>query len=176
MSGDNQSVTAHSATQQKPAPATYLVVTMVLAATAAMAAFTSASLSLPVWAMFVGWVAYFTRRPSAKEGLHSFVCVLIGLVLGSAAVLILGLLGPALGRFALPIVVFFIGGTVIITRGLPVLNNLLGYFLGLITFFASHLEPELGSIGQLGSATALGSLAGWIGQTLEGRARSLIAA
>lgn len=26
-------------------------------------------------------------------------------------------------------------------RGLPILNNLLGYFLGLVAWFAAHLEP-----------------------------------
>ncbi len=45
---------------------------------------------------------------------------------------------------------FIIGSTVIVTRGLPILNDLLGYFLGLISFFASHLEPALGSVAELG--------------------------
>jgi len=173
MSTDRPALTSEADAPRKPALVTYIAITAALAVTASTAAFASAMLALPTWAMFVGWVAYFTRRPSAREGLGSFACVLLGLALGCVAVLLLGGLAPTLGRFALPAVVFVIGGTVIATRGLPILNNLLGYFLGLISFFASHLEPALGSVAELGGAAALGSVAGWIGQTLEGRVRAV---
>ncbi len=58
-------------------------------------------------------------------------------------------------------------------RGVPVFNNLLGYFIGLITFFAAHLEPGLAAIAKLACAMALGSLAGWLAQKLESGIRSL---
>lgn len=154
----------------------YIVLTITAALTAAIAAQTSVLLALLPWAMFMGWVAYFTRRPSAAEGFQSWICTIFGLCLGALAVLATGTLAPILGGIAFPIVVFCVALVVISTRGLPVLSNLLGYFIGLITFFAAHLEPEFSTIVRLGGATAIGSIAGWVVQTVEKRVRSLVAA
>lgn len=154
----------------------YILLTITAALTAAMAAQTSLLLALPPWAMFMGWVAYFTRRPSAAEGFQSWVCTLFGLCLGAVATLAMGLLGPVLGGVAFPLVVLCVALVVISTRGLPFLNNLLSYFIGLITFFAAHLEPELSTIARLGSATAIGAVAGWVVQAVEKRVRGLMAA
>ncbi|WP_142781885.1 DUF1097 domain-containing protein [Agrobacterium sp. T29] len=154
----------------------YIALTMTAALTAAVAAQSSLLLTLPPWAMFMGWVAYFSRRPSVREGFQSWVGAVIGLCIGAVAVTATGILTPTLGAFAFPIVVFCVALTVISTRGLPFLNNLLGYFIGLITFFAAHLEPELASIVKLGSATAIGSVAGWAVQTIEKKVRSVVAA
>lgn len=52
--------------------------------------------------------------------------------------------------------------TVVGLRGLPVLNNLLGYFLGLVAWFAAHLEPSFEHVAQLAAAGAIGSIAGSI--------------
>ncbi|WP_017957201.1 DUF1097 domain-containing protein [Rhizobium leguminosarum] len=154
----------------------YIILTLTAALTAATAAQTSLLLTLPPWVMFMGWVAYFTRRPSAAEGFQSWVCTVLGLCVGAAAVLAVPLLAPTLGSVAFPVVVLCVALTVISTRGLPVLSNLLGYFIGLITFFAAHLEPEFSSIAKLGSATAIGSIAGWVVQTVEKKIRSIVAA
>jgi hypothetical protein len=175
---------SHEANRQSPAAhgagntsaGLYIILTLTAAATAALAAQTSLLLALPPWAMFMGWVAYFTRRPSAREGFESWVCTIIGLCLGAAAATATGFLGPVLGSLSFPIVVLCVAVAVISTRGLPVLSNLLGYFIGLITFFAAHLEPELSSIAKLGGATAIGSIAGWVVQTIEKKVRSIAAA
>jgi predicted membrane-bound dolichyl-phosphate-mannose-protein mannosyltransferase len=53
------------------------------------------------------------------------------------------------------------------TRGLSMLNNLLGYFTGLITFFAAHQEPAPATIGALAVAIAIGSAAGIASQRLQ---------
>jgi hypothetical protein len=156
-------------------PGLYVGVTATAAFVAASAAGLSLMLAIPPWAMFMGWVAYFTRKPSPAEGLRTFSCILAGLSLGAVATIAAGALGPALGSLALPAVVFAIGFAVIATRGLPVLNNLLGYFIGLITFFAAHPEPTLNSVGELAGATGLGSLAGWAAQAIERHLRRAIA-
>lgn len=39
-------------------------------------------LELPVWAMFVGWIAFFTRGLNVRSGLINLLCVLIGMALG----------------------------------------------------------------------------------------------
>lgn len=152
----------------------YLVFTVTAALVAAAAAGLSLVLAIAPWAMFMGWIAYFTRRPSAAEGLRTYVCVVIGLTLGAISTITVTLLAAALGAFALPLVVFATGSVVIATRGLPLLNNLLGYFIGLVTFFAAHLEPTLTAVSELAGATGLGSCAGWVAQIIESRTRRAV--
>ena len=148
--------------------AIYLVSTLIAAAVAAAAALVSVTLTLPVWAMFIGWVAYLTR-PSPKEGLQSWVCLVIGLGLGAAVVSSLARLEPAVGVVAVPIVVFAVAVVVVLARGLRVLNNLLAYFLGLIMFNAAQLTPSAASIAQLAAASALGLAAGALSTQLDKR-------
>ena len=54
-----------------PTPMQFNFLTLVAALTAAIAATTAASIGWPVWAMFMGWVAFFTRGHTAKEALFS---------------------------------------------------------------------------------------------------------
>jgi len=91
--------------------------TVVAAVTTATAAFASTTLSLPLWAMFIGWVA----------------CFIMSL------------------------------------RVIPIANNILSYFLGLIGYLASHLEPALSTFLELGATFALGSFAAWMANTIESR-------
>jgi hypothetical protein len=173
MSHDETSRPAPAAAHEQTGSGLYVALTIAAAMVAASAAQSMLLLALPPWAMFMGWVAYFSHRPSAREGAQSFVCVLIGLCIGALTTIVVGALAPTLGGAAFPITVFGVALVVIATRGLPILNNLLGYFIGLITFFASHFEPEVASIARLGGATALGSVAGWIAQSVEHRIREL---
>jgi hypothetical protein len=145
------------------------MLTVAAAVTAAAAAGLSATLALPVWAMFIGWVAFFTRGITARDGTVNALCVALGLVFGMAAALGLGASGPSLGALALPLVVFAVAVAVISLRAAPVLNNILCYFLGLIAFFASHQPPSLAAFAQLASAVVLGSLAAWTAHALQQR-------
>lgn len=145
---------------------TYLLLTAVAALTAAIAAFASLSLGWAPWIMFMGWVAYFTR-PTPTDGIQTFACVVIGLALGALATIAAGSLTPGLGTAALPVVMFAIACLVIATRGLPMLNNLLGYFIGLITFFAAHQAPSATTMGTLAAAAAIGFAAGFVSQRLQ---------
>jgi hypothetical protein len=58
---------------------------------------------------------------------------------------------------------------VVSLRAAPPLNNLLCYFLGLITFFAAHQPPTLATLLALAAPTALGGLAGWVSTWLQAR-------
>ncbi|WP_354347115.1 DUF1097 domain-containing protein [Phyllobacterium ifriqiyense] len=44
------------------------------------------TLGFAPWAMFVGWVVYFTRPTSARDGTASWLCLLFGLVSDTIAV------------------------------------------------------------------------------------------
>ena len=145
---------------------TYILLTGTAALTAATAAFATLSLGWLPWVMFMGWVAYFTR-PSPAGGLQTFVCVVAGLALGALATIAAGALSPAMGPAALPVVVFVVACAVIATRGMPALNNLLGYFIGLITFFAAHQEPGVGSVATLSATISVGFVAGFLSQKVE---------
>lgn len=142
-------------------------VTAVAAFTAAAAAAASLALELPVWAMFIGWVAFFSRGHSFRDGLVNYGSVLAGLMIGMAAATAIAALSPSLGKMALPLVVFVVAMGVVSLRALPVMNNVLGYFLGLIAFFAAHMEPSLETGVRLGSASGIGSLAAWISLKLQ---------
>lgn len=151
----------------RQSPAIFVAFSVAAAVTAAAAAASSLFLGLPVWAMFVGWVAFFTRGLTTRDGVVNLACVWLGVAVGIAAAMAIGMLDASLGMFALPAVVFMVALVVVSLRAVPVLNNLLCYFLGLITFFAAHMEPALDSLMHLGSASTLGSVAGWISMKLQ---------
>ncbi|ELQ8316737.1 DUF1097 family protein [Pseudomonas aeruginosa] len=135
----------------------FVLATLVAATAAAFASATSLALSLPVWAMFIGWIAFFTRGFNTRGAIENLACVGLGLVIGLLASRAIAGLVPITGpAFALPMVVFSVALIVVSLRGLPLLNNLLGYFLGLVAWFAAHLEPSLESVAQLFATTSMG--------------------
>lgn len=161
---NQQTTISHLRNQTLPR---HIAFTGVAAATAAIAAGSSAALGLPVWAMFIGWVAFFTRGLNAKAGVANLACVWLGIVMGMCAALSLQLLGPVLGAMALPLVVFVVAMLVVSLRSAPGVNNLLGYFLGLIAFFAAHLAPSFSSFWVLACAATIGSCAAFISLKLQ---------
>src|SRR5262245_43814892 len=116
-------------------PQKYVAATVIAAATAALAAAGSLALSLPVWAMFVGWIAFFTRGLTTRSAFENLGCVGLGMLIGALAALAIPELSTVIApRLALPLVVFAVALGVVALRGLPVMNNLLGYFLGLVAW------------------------------------------
>ncbi|MBN6152360.1 DUF1097 domain-containing protein [Xanthomonas sp. AmX2] len=140
------------------------------AVAATAAALAALVLEVPVWAMFIGWIAYFTRAPSLRQGAVNFACVLGGLLLGIAASLAIAALAPLLGAATLPLVVFVVSLLVLSMARVPVFNNLLGFFLGLVSWFAAHQPPSVALFAELALAALLGSTAGWIAAGLHRRA------
>jgi threonine/homoserine efflux transporter RhtA len=118
----------------------FVGLTLIAATIAAVAATMSAGIGWPVWAMFVGWVAYFTGGHSASGALRSYICVAIGIALGTVAAISVGTLLPSIDYFAFGVVVFFVAILVVSLRSAPLLNNIPAYFLGLITFFAGPIQ------------------------------------
>ncbi|KAF1017412.1 MAG: hypothetical protein GAK31_00677 [Stenotrophomonas maltophilia] len=144
-------------------PRAYALITVTAALTAAFAAAGALHAGWPVWTMFIGWIAFFTRGLTTRSTVEDLGCVWLGLGIGAVAALAIGHLAPQLGAtLAVPLVVLVVALCVVALRGLPVLNNLLGYFLGLVAWFAAHLEPSLAHVAELAAASALGSLAGWV--------------
>jgi hypothetical protein len=136
-------------------------------AVAATASFLALTTQLPVWAMFVGWVAWFLRPTSVRDSVSSIACLWAGLVLAVGAQAAIGALAPALGAAAFPLVVFFVAMFVVGLQGVPVFGNPLGWFLGLISSFALHAPDAFPGLFTLVGATAIGAVAGFAGQRIQ---------
>jgi hypothetical protein len=143
--------------------------TLAAAATAAIAATASAGLGWPVWGMFIGWVAFFTGGHSARQAISSYLCVALGIAFGVAAAAGVGTLLPIMDYFAFGFVVFLVAIVVVLLRAAPWLNSIPAYFLGLITFFAAHVEPGLPAFLELIAVSALGTFAAWVAHRLQMR-------
>lgn len=158
-----------------PAQPTYFhSITVIGAVVAAAATCITLAAALPAWAMFLGWVGYSTSGQSAREGLGNLVSFLLGLALGAGTGLAIGLLTPLLGEAATPVAVFGDVILVLSVRKLAPINNPLAYFLGLISFFASNMEPSLSLLGVLAAAGVIGAAgaasAGWLQTRMQAAA------
>lgn len=147
----------------------FLAVSAAAALTASSAAHTSTLLEVPVWAMFMGWVTYYTRGHSGRDGLINYACLFLGIALGLLAVVALGVLAPNVGSLALPLVVLMVATLVVSLRAMPIFSNIPAYFLGLITVFAAHVQPTITVLAELGLASAIGSFAAWFASRWQQR-------
>ena len=138
-----------------------LKITLSEAVAAALAAGVAIALGLPIWSMFLGWNAYFTRGSGLKSGLVNFGCVVIGLSVGMTAQYLFSALSQHPGLAEQMASVFAVTWVVLSLRFLPKFNNVPGFFLGLIAFFASRLAPGWSALIELGGAALLGTVAGF---------------
>ncbi|CUR48261.1 DUF1097 domain-containing protein [Alloalcanivorax xenomutans] len=122
---------------------------------------------VPVWAMFVGWISFFTRGLNLKQGVINLACVLIGVALGIGAAQVMAVLTPLLGSYAISAVVFAVTVIALSLAKAPVFNNLLGFFLGLVAYFASHQPPSVMAFGILALAATLGAAAAFAAFSLQ---------
>jgi hypothetical protein len=110
-----------------------------------------------------------TATASRRAVLSNLTCLVLGLALRIGASLAIATLMPKFGVASIAIVVFVVATIVMSLRVIPIANNILSYFLGLIGYFGSHQEPALSTFVELGAAFALGSFAAWIANTIESR-------
>jgi hypothetical protein len=126
-------------------------------------------LNVPVWAMFIGWIAFFTRGITTRDWAINMICVFIGLAIGITAGGAGAALEPVLGAWSITPIVLVVTLIVLSLHVLPVINNVLAFFLGLVCFFASHLPPTLDSFVELATASALGVTAGLMASLVKRR-------
>lgn len=147
----------------------FALFTLIAALVAAVAAWGSAALALEVWVMFAGFIAWFTRPTSSREGVSAMLCLWLGIGLGAVSHLATTALIPTLGALALPLVVFLVAILIVGLRSTIIVNNMLAWFLGMVTFFAAELGLSLDAFVHLGSASAIGGFAGWTCQAMNRR-------
>ncbi|WP_336215936.1 DUF1097 domain-containing protein [Nonomuraea sp. LPB2021202275-12-8] len=152
-----------------PTTGGFVTFTVIAAVVAAVAAYTSTALGLQAWVMFAGWVAWFSRPASARQGVHAVVCLWLGMALAVLGHGIVELAAPFAGAAALPLAVLVLASVVVGLRATPVLDNMLAWFVGLVTFFAAEPEPVLPGLVTLIAGSALGAFAGFACQRLQHR-------
>ena len=124
-------------------------------------------LGLPLWVMFVGWISYYTRGVTVRDGLLNYLGVIIGLLLGLGAALVVQALGSPPTFFKQVAVIFGVALVVLSLRFLPKVNNLLTFFLGLVTVFAACAEPTFVAVLPLAGAAAIGAIASAVAHSLQ---------
>lgn len=164
-----QSVSGQRSEASGQNAAQFVVFTVIAGIVAAVAAFGSVVLSLEPWAMFAGWVAWFTRPTSTTQGVYATICLWLGMVLALLGTLSVETFSPVVGPAALPLTVFVLAIVAVGLRTTPVLNNMLAWFVGLVTFFAAEPESFFTGLLALVAATAIGALAGYVCQALQRR-------
>tara|TARA_Y100000780_G_scaffold232123_1_gene261030 strand:- start:1365 stop:1877 length:513 start_codon:yes stop_codon:yes gene_type:complete len=132
-------------------------VSLIAAVTATLSAI---FLSVPVWATFMGWIAFFSRGMTARDALINLICALIGIAMGIVSGLISAALEPHSGILTITVVVFLATFVLMAAALLPIVNNVLAYFLGLVCYFASNLPPVFESWITLAIAMSVGVLGG----------------
>jgi uncharacterized membrane protein YgaE (UPF0421/DUF939 family) len=147
----------------------FILWTVIASAVAAFAAWLSAALTLEVWVMFAGFIAWFTRPTTLTNSLAAMLCLWLGLAVGAASGVVTGVLIPSLGHLALPLVVFLVALLIVGLRTQHVTGNMLAWFLGMVTWFAAEFDMTAVSFLHLTGATTIGGLAGYTCQALNRR-------
>ena len=158
-----------SESQQQQSARQFVLFTVVVALVASSATWLSATLNLEVWIMFTGFIAWFTGPSSLRESLSALLSFYLGMLLAVAAHAATGVLVPYLGSLALPAVVFVCASFIVGLRTTSYLHNMLAWFLGMVTFFASHLEASVQNFQILIGTSIIGGIAGWLCQAINKR-------
>lgn len=142
----------------------------VVALVAAVSSVICARLQVPVWTMFIGWIAFVAGGMSSKTAPPTYACAVGGVLLGFLGAFIIGNATAALGSdVALLLGVFVIVFAALLAQGLPFANLVICYFIGMTTFFASNLPPQLSTLLLLGAGLLAGVVSGLVAVTISGR-------
>lgn len=143
-----------------------------LALTALIAAVSSvicARLQIPVWMMFIGWIAFVAGGAQTKTALPTYVSAVLGAIMGGGGAMIISSGGAGLGDLTLLIGVFVIVFAALLAQFLPFANAVIGYFVGMTTFFASGLPIQLSTWIVIAAGLAIGIASGLGATLLSGR-------
>lgn len=141
----------------------------VIALIAAISSVICARLGVPVWTMFIGWIAFVAGGMTSKTAAPTYVSAILGVLLGFIGTFIISTGGSSVGTdLALLVGVFVIVFSALLAQHLPFANLVVGYFIGMTTFFASGLPPEPSTGLLLASGLLAGVLSGLLAVTISG--------
>jgi hypothetical protein len=142
----------------------------VVALVAAVSSVICARLEIPVWVMFIGWIAFVAGGMAARTAAPTFVSAILGVVLGFIGTAIISSAAGSIGAdFALLAGVFVIVFSALLAQWLPFANLVVCYFIGMTTYFASGLPAEPGTGVLLASGLFAGIASGLIAVTISAR-------
>lgn len=145
---------------------------LALAVTALVAAISSvicARLEIPVWVMFIGWIAFVAGGMNSKTAVPAYVSAILGVILGFIGTLIISNGAAGIGAdLALLVGVFVIVFAALLAQWLPFANLVVCYFVGMTTFFASGLPPGLSTGLPLAAGLFAGVVSGLMAVTISG--------
>ena len=139
-------------------PRLILLANFGIAAATGLTAVLCQVVAFPIWSVLLGAVIFFSNGFRLRDGAVTFVCLAIGTLLSAGAGLAIQLIPPQLAQAAPPMVIFALTFLVLSFRLIPVFNNLLAYYIGLIQFVASGRPPTAASVALLVAASALGGV------------------
>jgi hypothetical protein len=128
-----------------------------------------ALIGVPVWMMFAGWIAFLAGGGSVRTAAVTFVCVLLGVLLGVVGAFTIARLTASLSGMALPVGVFVIVAAALAAQFFPVINSVIGYFCGMTIFFASGLPLAPSSLLIISTGVAIGVVSGLAATILANR-------
>ena len=124
---------------------------------------------LPLWPILVGWVTYLTRGVTARAEILNLISLWLGAAVGSAAITAAASFNPSYGSVILPIAVTLVVAVLIILQFVFSFNNPIASCLDLISFLVANVVPAVHTVVQMGTASAVGSLIGWVSLLLQKR-------
>jgi hypothetical protein len=147
----------------------------VIALVAAISSSICAHVNIPVWMMFAGWIAFVAGGARAETAAPTVVCAVLGAILGGMGAIIIS---QGSGNLADPLLllgVWVIVFLALLAQYLPFANVVIAYFVGMTTFFASGLAPQLSTWIVIGGGLLLGVLSGVLAVTLAARLNPRVA-
>ncbi len=142
----------------------FILYTVTAAAITAAATWASVALHYPVWVVFVGFIAWYVRPTSMLDSLYGVVCLWSGIAMAILSALATRSLLPITGAATLALVVFVVAVMILSLRSTKVLDNLICWFLGLVTYYGMNAPLAPAKILLIAAATGLGALTGWLCQ------------
>jgi hypothetical protein len=141
----------------------------VIALVAAVSSVICARLTIPVWTMFIGWIAFAASGMSARTAAPAYLCALLGVIEGFVGATIIAGGTASLGAdLALLIGVFIIVFAALLAQYVPFASLVICYFIGMTTFFAFGQPPALSNGLLLAAGLLAGVLSGLIAVTIAG--------
>jgi hypothetical protein len=141
----------------------------ITALVAALSSVLCAHIGVPVWTMFIGWIAFVAGGMSLQTAPATFVCAVLGVAEGFIGAAIIGGGAASLGADgALLLGVFVIVFAALLAQHLPFANQVICYFVGMTTFFASGLAPNTDTALILCGGLLIGIVSGVVAGQLAG--------
>ncbi|SDZ89670.1 DUF1097 domain-containing protein [Microbulbifer marinus] len=112
---------------------------------------------LPVWIALAGWVSYYSRGSSLRDGAYNLACLVTGLGIGIVSQAAAVKWHPDLGMLAMPAALVFAAASVWLMNVVTGVNNFRSYLIGIAVVIVAGMDTSLDSYLMLTAAVTLGA-------------------